>query len=122
MVLGDDEQWEYAALMAAADDALTRRDPADPARRLVVAADVACLRCLVSDGGNGRLVGVRRPEELAAALLDVLADEARWRALADGARRSIETDWSWDGAADVVQHAYHHAIAGTPYRTVRHAS
>ncbi|MGD9754223.1 MAG: glycosyltransferase family 4 protein [Acidimicrobiia bacterium] len=88
----------------------------------VVAADVACLRCLVSDGGNGRLVGVRRPEELAAALLDVLADEARWRALSDGARRSIETDWSWDGAADVVQHAYHHAIAGAPYRTVRHAS
>lgn len=36
---GDDEQWEYAALSAAADDAWRRR-AADDRRRRVIAADV----------------------------------------------------------------------------------
>lgn len=37
---GDDEQWEYAALMAAADDSRTLRGEGDRPRRYVVAADV----------------------------------------------------------------------------------
>jgi Family of unknown function (DUF6912) len=37
---GDEEQWEYAALMAAAGDSWSRRSADDPPRRFVVAADV----------------------------------------------------------------------------------
>ena len=36
---GDDEEWEYAALMAAAADSLGRRGTGDPPRRYVLAAD-----------------------------------------------------------------------------------
>lgn len=36
---GDQEQWEYAAMAAAAVDALCARPADDPPRRLVVAAD-----------------------------------------------------------------------------------
>lgn len=38
---GDEEQWEYAALMAAASDSLLLRSPEDRPRRHVLAVDVA---------------------------------------------------------------------------------
>lgn len=37
---GDQEEWEYAALMAAGDDSWAARGPGDRPRRHVVAADV----------------------------------------------------------------------------------
>jgi hypothetical protein len=37
---GDEEEWEYAALSAAADDAAGLLGPEDPPRRVVLAADV----------------------------------------------------------------------------------
>jgi hypothetical protein len=40
---GDDEQWEYAALMAAADDSVGLLGEEDPPRRVVLAADVAAV-------------------------------------------------------------------------------
>lgn len=43
----------------------------------------------VEDGVTGRVVPVRDPESLAAALLEVLRDEPRRRALGDGARRAF---------------------------------
>jgi len=56
----DDEGWEYAALLAAADDALAllRRHPGSPRLRVVLAADVP--EGLV-DGGTG-------PDEPASAV------------------------------------------------------
>jgi hypothetical protein len=46
---GDDEQWEYAALMAAADDCQALRGEGDLPRRYVVAADVADVRPVPGD-------------------------------------------------------------------------
>ena len=83
----------------------------------VVASNVACLRCLVRDGHNGRLIAPNDADGLAAALLDVLAAESHWTELSNGARRTIETDWGWDGAADVVLRAYRDAL-GRPSRRV----
>lgn len=37
---GDEEEWEYAALMAAGEDSWAAREPGDRPRRHVVAADV----------------------------------------------------------------------------------
>lgn len=37
---GDQEGWEYAALMAAADESWTRRSADDPARRWVLAVEI----------------------------------------------------------------------------------
>ena len=76
---GDDEQWEYAALMAAADDSLAARGSGDPARRLVVAADVSRV-----DPGEG--TRVRLPDGLA------------WRGLA--AVHADAVDLAPDVAAD----------------------
>ncbi len=46
---GDDEQWEYAALMAAADDSRALRGEGDAPRRYVVAADVPDARPVPGD-------------------------------------------------------------------------
>ena len=46
---GDDEQWEYAALMAAADDSRALRGDGDLPRRYVVAADVPEARPVPGD-------------------------------------------------------------------------
>ena len=46
---GDDEQWEYAALMAAADDSRALRGEGDTPRRYVVAADVPDARPVPGD-------------------------------------------------------------------------
>jgi hypothetical protein len=34
-----------------------------------------------------------------------------WQPLAEGARKTIEQDWSWSCAAEVTRHAYDIAIA-----------
>jgi glycosyltransferase involved in cell wall biosynthesis len=75
----------------------------------VVASDVPCLNSLVRDGHNGRVVAPRDPRAIADAALDVLSSEERWRTLSEAARRTIEDDWHWDGAAGVVHDAYRYA-------------
>jgi L-malate glycosyltransferase len=55
----------------------------------VVATAAGGIPEAVEDGVTGRVVPVRDPEALAAALLEVLRDETRRRALGEGARRAF---------------------------------
>ncbi|MDY7102480.1 MAG: glycosyltransferase family 4 protein [Actinomycetota bacterium] len=80
----------------------------------VVATDVRCLRALVTDGHNGRIVPRRDAAELAAAIVDLLDDRDRWHALADGAWRTIEQLWSWDRAARTVASVHRDAAGRSP--------
>ncbi|WP_291990758.1 glycosyltransferase, partial [Luteitalea sp.] len=72
----------------------------------VVGTNVACLRPLLRDGHNGRVVAAGDAGALADALLDTLSSRARWEHLSAAARHTIEIDWHWDGAAAVVHDAY----------------
>jgi glycosyltransferase involved in cell wall biosynthesis len=56
----------------------------------VVATAVSGSRELVQDGVTGRLVSVRQPPELAAAVLDILADPATAQAMALRARQHAQ--------------------------------
>lgn len=47
---GDDESWEYAALMAAAADSTGLRDEGDAPRRFVLAADVPAFAEVADEG------------------------------------------------------------------------
>jgi glycosyltransferase involved in cell wall biosynthesis len=50
----------------------------------------------VEDGVTGRVVPPRDPAALAAALLDVLGDEARARAMGEAGRRRYEERFTAD--------------------------
>lgn len=56
----------------------------------VVATQVSGNEDLVDDGRNGRLVPADRPEPLAEALIEILSDRARARAMGRESRRIIE--------------------------------
>lgn len=62
---GDQEQWEYAALAAAAEESWSTRGEGDRPRRQVVAADVADVR-----PGEGELTAV------------VVSGDVRWKHVA----------------------------------------
>ena len=58
------------------------------------------------DGVNGALAPVDDVAGLAAAVLRILRlDAAQWRALSDGAARTV-ADSSWERSARVLQNAY----------------
>lgn len=78
----------------------------------VVSTGLSCLTPLVTSGHNGMIAADLSPEALAAALFGVVGDRATWERLSAGARRTIEEDWSWVGAAAATQHAYEYAIKG----------
>lgn len=58
---GDDEQWEYAATYAAAEDSWSRRGDGDRPRRHVLAVDAAS----VETGPEDAITAVRIPGEIA---------------------------------------------------------
>lgn len=93
---GDDEQWEYAALMAAADDSLAARPADEPARRLVAAADVSRV-----DPGAGTRVDL--PDGLTwRGLAAVLADAADLAPdVAGDAEAAAEVDLGWFATQEV---------------------
>ncbi len=53
----------------------------------------------VRPGETGLLIDARTPESIAAALLELLADPARARAMGEEGRRWVERSWTWDVAA-----------------------
>ena len=70
---GDDEEWEYAALMAAADDAAAGLADADRPRRVVLVAEVESVR---EDPGSTEVtvdsaIGMRLVQALYADTTDV---------------------------------------------------
>jgi len=80
----------------------------------VVAAAVGGLQTVVLDGVSGILVPDHSPWTWARVLGDLLADDARLRELAAGARRASER-FSWDAAAAAMLDVY--AQAAKVHRT-----
>lgn len=74
----------------------------------VVAAAVGGLRTVVQDGVSGVLVADHSPWTWARTLDDLLHDDERRAALADGARRTGER-FSWDRAAAAMLDVYEQA-------------
>jgi phosphatidylinositol alpha-mannosyltransferase len=61
----------------------------------VVASDLHAFRRVLEDGTAGRLVPIEDPQALAAALVEVLSDDAARRRYVDAATRAVRRyDWS----------------------------
>ncbi|HXG01797.1 MAG TPA: glycosyltransferase, partial [Candidatus Binatia bacterium] len=103
------------ALMAAGSDESCRAVlEAMAAARPVVARRVGALPETVRHGETGLLVDDDRPESVAAALLDILADPERARAMGRAARRHAETEFHPDRAAAITSAVYERLVAAAP--------
>jgi alpha-maltose-1-phosphate synthase len=76
----------------------------------VVANSLSCITPLLKHGVNGMLASDASAGALATAIGSVLQDEQTWASLSEGARNTIEKDWSWTGAAAATADAYRIAI------------
>lgn len=96
---GDDEDWEYAALMAAAVDSWTLRGADDPPRRYVVAADAAAVETVET----GAATGLTLPEGLTwVQVASVHADvEDLDQALVDDPESVADEDLAWFATQEV---------------------
>ncbi|HEY6238031.1 MAG TPA: glycosyltransferase [Thermoplasmata archaeon] len=97
--------WENFGLVAL--EALTRGRP-------VVASNFGGLPDVVQDGETGRLVGIARPDELAAALRETLGDPARavrWGT--EGRRRALER-FTPERHVEGLLAVYSEVLAGRP--------
>lgn len=74
----------------------------------VLAAGVGGLRSVVADGTSGRLVAGHDPETWAAAIGELLADDAARVVLGQGARVHAQ-QFGWDASADKVLRVYDEA-------------
>lgn len=72
----------------------------------VVATDVACVRAVLDPGVNGIAVPPADPAALAAALLDLVRDEATWRRYAEAGARSVAERFGWQRVAAATAGAY----------------
>lgn len=81
----------------------------------VVASDLDAFRRVLDDGKAGVLVTAGSPDELSAALDDLLDNPARRAALAAAGRRRAAM-WDWPVVARRVLQVYHSAVAADPRR------
>ncbi|HXT46947.1 MAG TPA: glycosyltransferase family 4 protein [Pseudonocardiaceae bacterium] len=81
----------------------------------VVASDLDAFRRVLNDGKAGVLVTAGSPDELSAALDDLLDNPARRAALAAAGRRRAAM-WDWPVVARRVLQVYHSAVAADPRR------
>jgi glycosyltransferase involved in cell wall biosynthesis len=72
----------------------------------IVATDVSCLRAVVEDGVNGVVVPPAAPAALAAAVVDLLRDEALWRRYAKAGPITVTRRLGWDQMAATTSAAY----------------
>ena len=80
--------------------------------RLLVASDVGGHRELITDGETGGLFKADDPAALAAKVVELLADPARWPALRAQARHFVETSRNWRASVSRYQAVYEAALAG----------
>ena len=76
----------------------------------VVATGLSCITPMLRHGVNGAIADDLAPVALADALISVIGQRANWERLSSGARRTIESDWSWLGAARSTREAYRYAL------------
>lgn len=77
----------------------------------VVATAISGIPLAVEDGVTGRLVPEGEPAPLAAALLELLADPERRRALGAAGRRRAVADLTWDAVAARYRDGYAAVVA-----------
>ena len=77
----------------------------------VVATAVGGLRDTVLDGVTGRLVPPRRPELLARALNELLADPARRQAMGHAGRERVLARYGWNSVAAQTEACYASVLA-----------
>ena len=77
----------------------------------VVATAVGGLRDTVLDGVTGRLVPPRRPELLAAAVNELLADRPRRLAMAQAGRDRVLAHYGWSTVAEQTEACYRSVLA-----------
>jgi len=82
--------------------------------RLLVASDVGGHRELIRHGETGTLFKAGDPEALAAAVLALLREPARWPGIKAKARRYVETERNWQ--ANVARYADVYARVTLPRR------
>ena len=116
---GDEEEWEYTALLAAAQDALGLLDPGDPPRRVVLAADVPT--AVPVGPGEVTAVDVTEPVPLASvaavhvdgpeAEVAVTTARSAWRRLEAGdgqqddlaaVERCLDHDLGWYATQEIA--------------------
>jgi alpha-maltose-1-phosphate synthase len=76
----------------------------------VVANHLSCMTPLITTGVNGILTKNASAQALAEALGTALKAEPTWIELSNGARRTIENEWSWSGAGNATRSAYRVAV------------
>jgi len=67
--------------------------------RPVIVSDCPPLRRIAEDTGGGLVFDWRRPEELAARVLELYRDPARRRAMAEAGRRAVLDRYTWERTA-----------------------
>lgn len=72
----------------------------------VIASDAASLPEIVIPGESGLLVPPNRPQALGEAIERLRGDPELWRRLATGARRRVESDFTWSRVVDRCLEAY----------------
>jgi len=82
----------------------------------VVATAVGGLIDTVVHGVTGVHVPPRRPDRLAVALRDLLADADRRRALGEAGARRAALRYGWDRIAEATEDAYQALVRATPAR------
>ncbi|MBV9821262.1 MAG: glycosyltransferase [Actinobacteria bacterium] len=78
----------------------------------VVATAVGGLRDTVADGVTGRLVPPRRPDLLARAVRELLADRPARLAMAAAGRERALAHYGWDRVAEQTEACYRGVLAG----------
>lgn len=77
----------------------------------VVASGISGIPLAITDGVEGRLVAEQEPEELAAALGDVVGDAARRRRMGEAARAKAVAELTWRSVAGRYRAAYEAGLA-----------
>ncbi len=84
----------------------------------VVAGNLKLVARYIAESDAGVVVDATRPEELANAMLDLLADPARRRTLGENGRRAVRERWNW-GAMEAELFALYESLEmpGTETKT-----
>jgi glycosyltransferase involved in cell wall biosynthesis len=77
----------------------------------VVASGISGIPLAVEDGRTGRLVPEKDPGSLLAALLELLGEPGRARAMGENGRRKAETELTWDAVAARYREGYATALS-----------
>jgi glycosyltransferase involved in cell wall biosynthesis len=87
----------------------------------IVSTSVGGIPYLVEDGVNARLVPARAAPAMAAAALELLADDALRARLAGAALREVER-YRWTGVAPLLASLYRAAMEASPRTAAARAS